>query len=65
MMPDWMRGEIVSMGSEFLLGQSVDTNAAFIAGHLAAIGLDQFHKVTVGDNLGQAAEALSGRWVVP
>jgi len=53
-----MHAEIVSIGSELLLGQIVDTNAAFIARHLAAIGLDLFHKVTVGDNLGRAAEAL-------
>ena len=57
MMPS-MRAEIVSIGSELLLGQIVDTNAAFIAGHLAAIGLDLFHKTTVGDNLGRAAEAI-------
>lgn len=54
-----MRAEIVSIGSELLLGQIVDTNAAFIARHLAAIGLDLFHKVTVGDNLGRVAEALA------
>lgn len=53
-----MRAEIVSIGSELLLGQIIDTNAAFIARHLAAIGLDLFHKATVGDNLGRAAEAL-------
>lgn len=54
-----MRAEIVSIGSELLLGQIVDTNAAFIARHLATIGLDLFHKVTVGDNLGRVAEALA------
>ncbi len=58
MMPPSMRAEIVSIGSELLLGQIVDTNAAFIARHLAAIGLDLFHKTTVGDNLGRAAEAI-------
>ena len=54
-----MRTEIVSIGSELLLGQIVDTNAAFIASHLAAAGLDLFHKVTVGDNLARAAAALT------
>lgn len=53
-----MRAEIVSIGSELLLGQIVDTNAAFIARQLAAIGLDLFHKVTVGDNRGRAAQAI-------
>jgi nicotinamide-nucleotide amidase len=53
-----VRAEIVSIGSELLLGQIVDTNAAVIARHLAAIGVDLFHKVTVGDNRDRAAEAL-------
>ena len=53
-----MRAEIVSVGSELLLGQIIDTNAAFIARHLAALGLDLFHKTTVGDNLGRVASAL-------
>jgi nicotinamide-nucleotide amidase len=58
-LPKPMRAEIVSIGSELLLGQIVDTNAAFIARHLAAIGLDLFHKVTVGDNLARVAAALA------
>jgi nicotinamide-nucleotide amidase len=53
-----MRAEIVSVGSELLLGQIVDTNAAFIARQLADLGLDLFHKTTVGDNLGRVASAL-------
>ena len=53
-----MRAEIVSVGSELLLGQIVDTNAAQIARQLAALGLDLFHKTTVGDNLGRVAAAL-------
>ena len=55
-----MRAEIVSVGSELLLGQIVDTNAAFIARQLAALGLDLFHKTTVGDNLDRVAAALEG-----
>ena len=54
-----MRAEIVSVGSELLLGQIVDTNAAHIARQLAALGLDLFHKTTVGDNLGRVAAALA------
>jgi len=46
-----MQAEIVSIGSELLLGQIVDTNSAVISRHLAAIGLDLYHKATVGDNL--------------
>ncbi len=53
-----MRAEIVSVGSELLLGQIVDTNAAFIARQLALLGLDLFQKTTVGDNLARVAAAL-------
>ncbi len=53
-----VRAEIVSIGSELLLGQIVDTNAAVIARHFAALGLDLFQKVTVGDNLGRVTAAL-------
>jgi len=53
-----VQAEIVSVGSELLLGQVVDTNAATIARHLAEVGLDLFYKTTVGDNLGRAAAIL-------
>lgn len=53
-----MQAEIVSIGSELLLGQIVDTNSAVISRHLAAIGLDLYYKATVGDNLTRVAAAL-------
>lgn len=45
-----MRAEIVSIGTELLLGQIVDTNAAYIAEKLADLGIDLYYQVTVGDN---------------
>jgi len=58
-----MRAEIISVGTELLLGQIVDTNAAFLSRELAALGIDLYHRTTVGDNperLRQAVEdALS------
>ena len=42
--------EIVSIGSELLLGQIVDTNAAWMAQRLTNIGVNLFHKTIVGDN---------------
>ena len=53
-----MQAEIVSVGSELLLGQIVDTNSAVIARHFAAIGLDLYYKTTVGDNLGRLSAVL-------
>ena len=42
--------EIVAIGSELLLGQIVDTNSAWMAQRLTGVGVDLFHKSTVGDN---------------
>lgn len=53
-----MQAEIVSVGSELLLGQIVDTNSAVVGRHLAAIGLDLYYKTTVGDNLNRLTAVL-------
>ena len=53
-----MRAELLSVGTELLLGQIVDTNSAYLAGRLAGLGVDLLHISTVGDNLGRATEAV-------
>ncbi len=53
-----MQAEIVSIGTELLLGELVDTNAAWIARQLAAIGLDVYYKTTVGDNASRITGVL-------
>ncbi len=53
-----MHAEIVTTGSELLLGQLIDTNSAFIARTLRGIGLNLFYKTTVGDNEERMVEAL-------
>ncbi|MGO8672721.1 MAG: competence/damage-inducible protein A [Capsulimonadaceae bacterium] len=53
-----MIAEIISVGTELLLGQIVDTNAAYIAQSLATLGISIYHRVTVGDNTDRLAEAL-------
>jgi len=50
-----MQAEIISIGTELLLGAIVDTNAAYISRQLAEIGIDLYHRVTVGDNEGRIA----------
>ena len=54
-----LRAETLSIGTELLLGQIVDTNSAYLAGRLASLGIDLLHMSTVGDNLGRATEALT------
>ena len=45
-----MRGEIMSVGTELLLGQIVNTNARELALRLAEAGVFVYYQVTVGDN---------------
>ncbi len=54
----WLKGEIVTTGTEILLGQIVDTNAAWIAQHLNAIGINLYYKSTVGDNVARLQQVL-------
>lgn len=53
-----MRAEIISVGTEILLGEIVDTNASWIAARLPALGLDLYYKSVVGDNLGRIVDAI-------
>lgn len=53
-----MRAEIISVGTELLLGQIVDTNAAYLARHLAELGIDLHFKQTVGDNTARVQDAV-------
>ncbi|WP_271852801.1 competence/damage-inducible protein A [Planococcus maritimus] len=45
-----MNAEIIAVGSELLLGQITNTNARFISGHLAEIGINVYYHTVVGDN---------------
>lgn len=52
------RAEVLSIGTELLLGQVLDTNSQFIAIELAQLGIDCFFRTTVGDNKQRIKEAL-------
>ena len=51
--------ELVSIGSELLLGQIVDTNSAWIAQRLAEKGVNLYYKTTVGDNFDRMVSTIS------
>lgn len=53
-----MRAEIISVGTELLLGQIVDTNAAHLSRILSELGIDLHYRSTVGDNAARLTEAL-------
>ena len=53
-----MRCELIAVGTELLLGQTVDTNSAELSERLAAAGVDCHFHTTVGDNVERIASAL-------
>ncbi|HTQ10942.1 MAG TPA: CinA family nicotinamide mononucleotide deamidase-related protein, partial [Fimbriimonadaceae bacterium] len=55
-----MTAEVVSVGTELLLGQTVDTHASTIARVLADCGISCLRRTTVGDNLGRVVAVLRG-----
>lgn len=57
-----MQAEIICIGTELLLGQIIDTNAQFLARELADLGIDLYHKTTVGDNLQRIVATLELAW---
>lgn len=50
--------EIITIGTEILLGEIVDTNTRHIALALRDLGLDLFRTVTIGDNTERIAAAI-------
>jgi len=57
-----MKAEIISIGTEILLGDILDTNANYLAARLPALGIDLYWMTQVGDNLGRLAEAFRRAW---
>ncbi len=53
-----MKTELIAVGTELLLGYTVNTNTAFLSRRLAELGVDCYHHVTVGDNPARLAEAV-------
>ncbi len=45
-----MQAEIISIGTELVLGKILNTNASYLSKELAALGIDLFYQTTVGDN---------------
>ena len=55
---DIKSAEIVTIGTEMLLGDLVDTNTAWISQRLAALGVSMYRHTTVGDNNDRIIGAL-------
>jgi competence/damage-inducible protein CinA-like protein len=50
--------EIITIGTEILLGEIVDTNTRYIARVLRGMGVDLFRTITIGDNAERIADVI-------
>src|SRR5574342_216240 len=50
--------EIITIGTEILLGEIIDTNTRHIARVLRNMGVDLYRTITIGDNTQRIAEAI-------
>ncbi len=53
-----MKAEIISVGTEILLGEILNTDAQFLSAELSEIGIDVYHQCVVGDNEKRLAAAV-------
>lgn len=52
--------EILCVGTELLLGEVINTNAAYISRELARLGISVYHTAVVGDNPTRLSDAVKG-----
>lgn len=45
-----MKAEIVTVGTEILLGDIVNTNSKYLAKELASLGIEVYYQISIGDN---------------
>lgn len=53
-----MNAELIAIGTELLLGYTVNSDTVYLSRVLAELGIDCYHHVTVGDNRQRLAEAI-------
>ena len=53
-----MKCAIISVGTELLMGQIVDTNAAWLSERLRSLGIDVLYRYTVGDNTERLSDTI-------
>ncbi len=57
-----MKAEIITVGTELLLGEITNTNSAYLASELPQLGLDLHFISTVGDNQKRIIDTLRLAW---
>lgn len=53
-----MNAEIISVGTELLLGEILNTDAQFLAAELSELGINVFYQTVVGDNRQRLTDAI-------
>ena len=56
-----MTAEIISVGTELLLGNILNTNAQYLSRELAELGITVRRQSTIGDNHGRLADFVNER----
>jgi nicotinamide-nucleotide amidase len=54
-----MKAQIVTIGDELLIGQTIDTNSAWMGAELSSIGFDVCRKISIHDNKQDILDTLS------
>ena len=57
-----MKAEIISIGTELLLGEVVDTNTPYLADQLTLLGIDLYYSSAVGDNYQRLLDVFKRAW---
>ncbi|MSP78083.1 MAG: competence/damage-inducible protein A [Dehalococcoidia bacterium] len=57
-----MHAEIFAIGTELLMGEIVDTNSAYMATRLPALGIELRQIRALGDDLGMLTDAFRSAW---
>ncbi len=55
-----MNAQIITIGDELLIGQTIDTNSAFIGSELSSIGFDITRKISIHDRRDDILQTFSG-----
>lgn len=58
-MNEFIKAEILAVGTELLMGQIANTNAQYISGRLPEVGIGVYYHTVVGDNPSRLKECLS------
>lgn len=53
-----MKAQIITIGDELLIGQTIDTNSAWIGAEMSKLGFDVIRKLSIHDRRGDILESL-------